>query len=255
LLAAQEFAKDTPVQQICAIVGMKPAAVFNWKRAWKSGGTAALAAKPVPGRAPALPDDRLAELAGLILDHTPADQGFAQALWTKTLIATLIEQRYGVSFEPDWVGKLMRRMGFAPQRIRCRAGRDSATAAAWRAEAYPAIREQAARAGATIYFTDQTRLRSHCPAGAASASADRDTLSMISAIEQRGRIHFAAFTGTADCARFASFVEALLSDDGGTVVLILDNEQIHASERVRAFAARTEGRLRLFTVPGTNPGR
>lgn len=264
LRAAEEFAKGTPVAQICAIVGMKPAAVFNWKRAWKAGGAAALAAKPVPGRPGSLSENQLAELAGLIRNHTPADHGFAEALWTKALVAALIEQHFGFAFQPDWAGKLLRRLGFTPQRPKYRASeQDPVKVAAWRTEVYPGIRTEAAQVGATIYFADEAHLRTDYHAGTTWAPAGmtpviealgkRDPISMISAIEQRGRIHFTCFTGTCDAARFIEFCKALLADDGGKVFLILDGAPIHRSQEVKQFAEASPGRLKLFFLPGYSP--
>ena len=76
---------------------------------------------------------------------------------------------------------------------------------------------------------------------------------MISAIEQRGRLHFTCFTGICDKVRFIEFCKQLLADDGGTVFLILDGAPVHRSKDVKAFVETTGGRLRLFPLPGYSP--
>lgn len=246
------------------MVGMTEQAVNGWRRKWRAGGTAALAAKPVPGRPRSLSDNQLAELAGLIRDHTPADHGFAEALWTKALVAALIEQRYGYAFQPDWTGKLLHRMGFTPQRPKYRATeQDPVKVAAWRTQTYPAIRAEAAQVGATIYFLDEAHLRVDYHAGTTWAPAGktpivqamgrRDSVSMVSAIEQRGRIHFACYTDTFTKATFIGFCQQLLADDGGTVFLILDGAPSHKAKDVKTFVENTGGRLRLFFLPGYSP--
>lgn len=151
LRAAAEFAKNTPVERICAMVGMTPSAVFGWKRKWKAGGVDALAARPVPGRPGKLSDEQLRELAFMVRNHTPADYGFAFALWTRPLIGDLIEAQFGCRFQEDWVGKVMHRVGFSPQRPVYRASQqDPEKVREWRQEAYPAIKAEAAQVGATV---------------------------------------------------------------------------------------------------------
>ncbi|GAA2052104.1 hypothetical protein GCM10009839_69210 [Catenulispora yoronensis] len=85
------------------------------------------------------------------------------------------------------------------------------------------------------------------------AMGRRDPVSMISAIEQRGRIHFTSFTGICDKAAFIKFCQQLLADDGGADFLILDNAPVHRSKDVKAFAEKTDGRLKLFFLPGCCP--
>jgi len=264
LRAAAEFAKNTPVERICAMVGMTPSAVFGWKRKWKAGGVDALAARPVPGRPGKLSDEQLRELAFMVRNHTPADYGFAFALWTRPLIGDLIEAQFGCRFQEDWVGKVMHRVGFSPQRPVYRASQqDPEKVREWRQEAYPAIKAEAAQVGATVYFGDEAHLRQDFHAGTTWAplgqtpvvesSAKREAVSMISAIEPRGSIHFSAFTGTCDAERFIEFCGRMLEDDGGAVFLILDNSPVHHSIAVREYVESTGGRLKLFFLPPYSP--
>ncbi|WP_228554626.1 MULTISPECIES: transposase [Catenulispora] len=81
----------------------------------------------------------------------------------------------------------------------------------------------------------------------------RDPVTMISAIEQRGRIHFNCFTGTFDKTTFIEFCEQLLADDGGTVFLIVDGAPSHRAKDVKTFVENAHGRLRLFFLPGYSP--
>ena len=264
LRAADLFERDVPVERIAAGMGMRRSTVFAWKKAWKAEGRRALEAKVIPGRPPTVPTERLEHFALLVRDHTPADHGFDQALWTRELIGALLEQQFGVAFSPQWVGALMRRIGFSPQRPVYRASQqDPEKVKAWREEVYPAIKAEAAQAGATIYFGDEAHLRQDFHAGTTWApvgetpvvesSGKREAVCMISAIEPRGSIHFSVFTGSCDAQRFIAFCKDVLHDDGGTVFLILDNSSIHKAKTVKDFLAECEGRLKLFFLPGYSP--
>jgi transposase len=264
LRAAELFERDVPVERIAAGMGMRRSTVFAWKKAWKAEGLQALHAKVIPGRPAAISPEQLEQFALLVRDHTPADHGFDQALWTRELIGALLEQRFGVAFTPQWVGTLMRRIGFSPQRPVYRASQqDPEKVKAWREGVYPAIKAQAAQVGATIYFGDEAHLRQDFHAGTTWApvgqtpvvesSAKRESVSMISAIEPRGSIHFSVFTGSCNAERFIDFCRDVLHDDGGTVFLILDNSSIHKATAVKQFVAECEGRLKLFFLPGYAP--
>jgi DDE superfamily endonuclease len=52
---------------------------------------------------------------------------------------------------------------------------------------------------------------------------------------------------------FIDFCRRLLHDTPGPVFLVLDGHPVHRSKAVKAFAASTNGRLRLFFLPGYAP--
>ena len=60
-------------------------------------------------------DDQWRELTGLLGDGLRA-HGFDAYLWTAALIGKLIEQRFGVSHHHDYVGEMLHKFGWSPQR-------------------------------------------------------------------------------------------------------------------------------------------
>jgi hypothetical protein len=72
------------------------------------------------------------------------------------------------------VGRLLRKLGLSLQRPLYRASQQNPQAVArWKAEEYPAIREQAAQVGATVYFADEAGVRSDYHAGTTWAPVGR----------------------------------------------------------------------------------
>lgn len=51
-----------------------------------------------------------------LVDKQPIDFGLDGYLWTAKLIATLVKQEFGVSYQPSGIYKLLDRMGFSHQR-------------------------------------------------------------------------------------------------------------------------------------------
>jgi transposase len=206
--------------EVAAALGMTRAAVYSWPAKHREGGLEALKARPVPGRPPRLSGAQLARLYTLVVSNDPRQLRFAFALWTRAMIHELIRREFGVQLSEVSVGRLLGKLGLSPKRLLYRASQQNPEAVArWKAEEYPAIREQAATVGATIYFADEAGVRSDYHAGTTWAPVGR----------------------------------RLLDDATGPVLLVLDGHPVHRSKAVRQFAASTNGRLRLVLLPGDAP--
>lgn len=127
-------------------------------------------------------------------------------------------------------------------------------------EIYPAIRAAAAEQGATIYFADEAGIRSDyhsgttwAPVGATPVVAntgERFSVNMISAVTAKGALRFAVYEGTTNAASFIDFCTRLLRDAPGPVCLIVDGHPAHRAKATTEFVASTDGRLKLFFLPG-----
>jgi putative transposase len=71
LEAAQMFAQDTDAGKVDRSLRVSTKSVYQWRRAWRAGGAAALASKEPGGSACRLDEDQLARLAAA-LDAGPA---------------------------------------------------------------------------------------------------------------------------------------------------------------------------------------
>lgn len=245
-------------------LGFTRQAVSAWRKAFNENGADALRAVPVPGRPSSVGEDVLEEIRTAVIDHDPRDYGFTEALWTRDLVGALLHERHQVNFSPQWVGTLMRRAGLSPQRpVRRAAEADPAVQQAWRDEVYPQIRAEAAQAGATVYFGDEAGVTANHHAGRTwgeigktpvlTVTASKFRVNMISAVEQRGTLHFDVFTETCDRHQFIKFCEKLLADDGGTVFLIVDNSSIHRNDDVRQWVNTQGDRFKIFFLPTYSP--
>jgi hypothetical protein len=80
------------------------------------------------------------------------------------MVRELIGREFAVRLSEVSVGRLLRKLGLSPQRPRYRAYQQNPEAVArWKAETYPAIRAEAARVGATVYFVDEAGVRCRRP--------------------------------------------------------------------------------------------
>jgi transposase len=251
-------------EEVAAALGMTRAAVYGWLARYREGGLDALRAKPVPGRPPTLSGAQLARLYGLVVGNDPRQLRFAFALWTRAMIRELIRREFDVRLSEPSVGRLLRKLGLSPQRPLYRAYQQNPEAVArWKAETYPQLRAEAAEVGATISFADEAGVRSDYHAGTTwapvgqtpvvAATGDRFGINLISAVSAKGRLRFAAYDGNLNGPVFIDFCRRLLHDAPGPVFLVLDGHPVHRSKAVKAFAASTDGRLRLCFLPGYSP--
>jgi transposase len=144
MVAARMFEMGRPTGEIARAVGRGGQTVRAWRRVWRGGGAAALEAKPHPGREPKLSAAQWQQVLAL-LARPPAEHGYADAyLWTTTLMARLIKDRFAVDHHHDYVGEMLHKLGWSCQRPAKRAKeRDEQAIAAWRATEWPALLKKA----------------------------------------------------------------------------------------------------------------
>jgi transposase len=141
LEAAQMFAQDVDARQIARSLRVSTKSVYQWRRAWRSGGEAALASKGPGGGACKLGKDQLARL-GAALDAGPAACGWdCDQRWTLARVAALVTRLFGVDYTLRGVSCLLHRLGFTPQIAAHRAAeRDEDAIAEWRSQTWAKVR-------------------------------------------------------------------------------------------------------------------
>jgi transposase len=262
--AIEQVAAGAHPEEVAVIMGFHKNTVYGWLAKAREGGKDALKAKPVPGRPPRLNATQISKLYGLIVGADPRQLSFEFALWTRDMVREVIRREFGVALSVVSVGRLLRTMGLSPQRPLHRAYQQNPEAVeAWKREQFPAIRAEAKKAGATVYFADEAGIRSDYHAGTTWAPVGRTpvvantgarfSINMLSAVSAQGALRFMLHDGTVNATVFIEFCKRLLEDAGGQVFLIVDGHPSHRARAVATFVAATQGALRLFFLPGYSP--
>jgi hypothetical protein len=76
---------------------------------------------------------------------------------------------------------------------------------------------------------------------------------MISAISAKGSLRFMVVEGGMNGERFIEFLKRLIHNAQRPTFLVVDGHPSHRAEIVTRFVESTEGRLRLFFLPGYSP--
>lgn len=133
-----------PPVEVARLVGVDRRSVRRWNAAHRRQGVAGLAARPVPGRPSKLTGRRRERLEALLLRGAEAS-GFESDLWTCPRIARVIRQRFGIRYHVDHIGRLLRSLGWTPQRPTRRAWeRDEAGIQRWIKQDWPRIKKKPA---------------------------------------------------------------------------------------------------------------
>ncbi len=262
--AIEQVAAGAHPEEVAVTMGFHKNTVYGWLAKAREGGKDALKAKAVPGRPPRLNATQISKLYGFIVGVDPRQLSFEFALWTREMVREVIAREFGVKLSVISVGRLLRTMGLSPQRPLHRAYQQNPDAVErWKTEQFPAIRTEAKKAGATVYFGDEAGIRSDYHAGTTWApvgqtpvvanTGARYSINMLSAVSAQGALRFMLHEGTVNAGVFIEFCKRLLKDAAGPVFLIVDGHPSHRANATKQFVASTQGRLRLFFLPGYSP--
>jgi transposase len=240
---------------VARILGVRTASIHRWRRmAQQPHG---LEARPLPGPTPRLSDYHLRELERLLRQGAKG-HGWPNELWTAGRVARLIRQRFGVSFHPEHVRKILKeRLNWTSQKPRRKAReRDDKEVSRWLGDEYPRIVREAWQRSAYLVFLDESGFfltptvrrtlapRGHTPV--LDAWDRRDKLSAISCItvspvRARPDLHFTVLPHNAHAEDVVEFL-AQLHRRLGPLTVIWDRGQIHnKAKAVKAWLARHPG--------------
>ena len=126
-------------------LGVDRRSVRRWKAAVRRYGFHALAARRASGRPPKLSVPHRRRLEQALLAGAQA-AGFVDSdLWTCPRVAQLIRQRFGIGYHVDHLGRLLRSLGWSPQRPERRAReRDEDQIRRWIKGPWPRIKKKPA---------------------------------------------------------------------------------------------------------------
>jgi transposase len=139
-LLEQGLAPVTVAQRL----GVDRRSVRRWKAAVGRHGPDALRARRASGRPPKLSVQQHRRLERTLLAGAQA-AGFESDLWTCPRVAQLIRQRFGIGYHVDHLGRLLRSLGWSPQRPERRAReRDEVQIRRWIQGPWPRIKKKPA---------------------------------------------------------------------------------------------------------------
>jgi transposase len=127
--------------EVARRVGVDRRSVRRWKAAYRKRGEAALDAKPASGRPPKLSARDQKRLERQLLKGAQA-AGFSSDLWTCPRVAEWIERAFGIEYHVRHVPRVLRSLGFSPQKPARRAvERDEQAIVQWVKRDWPRVKK------------------------------------------------------------------------------------------------------------------
>ena len=126
---------------IARMVGVDRRSVRRWRASFERDGQNGLAAKLAPGRPPKLDVAAKRKLERCLLKGARASE-FDTDLWTCPRVAKVIYRRFRVCYHVDHIGRLLRSMGWTPQKPERRAQeRDEEAIQRWIKQDWPRVKK------------------------------------------------------------------------------------------------------------------
>ena len=263
-LAVQRVKEGERPSAVIESYGRCRTTIYKWLRAQKRGGMKALKARKHPGRPSTLSSEQKLKVRRWINGKDPRQYGFDFGLWTRQIVAALIEQKFGVRLGVTAVGRLLAELDITPQKPLRRAyERDPVAIKQWTTEVFPRLRARAKQAGAKIFFLDEAGVRSDQVLGRTwglrgktpevPTSGRRQSVSAISAVSGRGEFWYEIYTERLNALRFIELLRHFMRRRTGGVFLVLDGHPAHIAKAVAQYVQSLMGRLELHFLPGYAP--
>lgn len=95
--------------------GVNPSSVSRWQKIIQEEGIEGLKARKAHGAKPKLSPEQQRELVEILVEGAKS-QGYPNDLWTRKRVAKVIEKKYSVEYNFNYVADLLHRLGFSPQK-------------------------------------------------------------------------------------------------------------------------------------------
>ena len=254
-LAVRRYLDGYSADEIAEFLDVAPRTVWRWLALFHEQGRKGLSSRPVPGRPPKLTTTQ-EKVVRRWLTEDPTKHGFATELWTGPRRAELIRQEFGIRLNPPYLYTWMRARGFTPQKPQrvAREG-DPEEVAAWLKFQWPRIKKRPDARGAHLAVIDESGLlmaplvrRTWAPRGQTpklvQRCGKRAKVSVAAAVwlsplrDRRGLFARTLVDDYFDNWYSAAFLEALLQELPGRVVVIWDGGSMHKGDPIdhRSYA-------------------
>jgi transposase len=266
LMAVERVRDGERPSSVIASFGFNRTTIYRWLEiASKPGaGLSALHSRPATGRPRSLTPRQEQQVFRWVNGRDPRQYGLDFGLWTRSLVAELIERNFDIRLGVTAVGALLAKLGLTPQKPLQRAyQRDPAAIEKWQREQFPAIARQAKASGGEIYFWDESGFRADAVHGrtwgrkgqtpVVERPGQRQSISAASAVNARGAFWYCTYEGGLNAELFVTLLRKMMRHRSKPVHLVVDGLPAHKTALVKAYVVSTDGMLTLHFLPGYAP--
>ena len=262
-MAVERVREGESPSAVVATYGFCRTTIYKWLKAASPPG-AGLQAKPLEGCPRKLTPRQESLVFRWVNGHDPRQYGIDFGLWTRSVVASLIEEKFKVQLGLSAVGELLARLGLTPQKPLQRAyQRDPQAIETWQRETFPAIAKLAKKQGGEVYFWDESGFRADTVHGKTWAlkgqtpvierPGQRQSISAASAVNSSGAFWYCTYEGGLNAALFVTLLKKMMRGRRKPVHLVVDGLPAHKTIVVKNHVESTNGMLTLHFLPGYAP--
>ena len=265
-MAVQRVREGERPSDVIEAYGFHRTSIYKWLRMAlrPGGGLRMLKSTPATGRPRSLPPKQEQQVFRWVNGRDPRQYGLDFGLWTRRVVAELIERKFDLKLGVTAVGELLARLGLTPQKPLQRAyQRDPEAIEMWQRETFPAIAKRADAEGAEIFFWDESGFRADTVHGktwgvrgqtpVVQRPGQRQSISAASAVNAKGAFWFCTYEGALNAELFIELLQQMMKYRRKPLHLVLDSLPAHKTALVKKYVISTEGRLTLHFLPGYAP--
>lgn len=249
---------------ILAVWNVTAQTVYNWLNDFAVERWESIGYHKGAGRPPRLTKTQKRQLSDLIAAG-PEAAGYPTGCWTSVLIQDLIYQKFQVLYNRFYVCELLRNLGFSRQKAHFVSDHlDEEARKRWMKEEWPQIVHQARQLGAPLFFGDEASfalwgslsytwaLKGRTPQ--VKTTGLRKGYKLFGAIEFfSGQLLYQGIEARFKSETYQVFLQYLLAQFSGPIILIQDGARYHTSKAIRAFMEAHKDRLIVYQLPSYSP--
>jgi transposase len=263
-LALQRIKEGEKPSEVMRSLKLCRTTIYKWQNKYKHNGKKSLKSTKAVGPKTKLNNLQQKNVKKWINKKDPRDYGFESGLWTRKIIAELIEQKENIKIKLSAVSRLLSWLSITPQKPLRRAyERNPKQIAEWKSKVYPQIIKRAKRLDASVFFLDEAGIKSDDVLGKTygikgetpivKTSGQRQKINAISAVNPRGAFWYSLYTGKFNSISFMSFLADFLKGRKKKVFLIVDGHPVHRSKAVSNYVKSLKGKLEIYFLPPYAP--
>src|ERR1700739_2456127 len=245
MMAVERVRDGERPSSVVASFGFHRTTIYKWLNAASQPGVGlkALHARPATGRPRSLTPRQERQVFRWINGKDPRQYGLDFGLWTRSVVADLIERKFGIRLGLTAVGELLAKLNLTPQKPLQRAyQRDPEAIERWRRETYPAIARQARAEGGQVFFWEESGFRAdtvhgrtwgvrgHTPVVA--RPGQRQSISAASAVNAKGAFWYCTYQGGLTAELFVRLLRKLMRNRVKPVHRVVDGLPAHKTRLV-----------------------
>jgi len=199
-----------------------------------------------------------------VLNSTSIDHGYDTLLWTRSILAELLNKYFGICVSESTVGLHLHQLDLSCQKPCYRSwDQDQAKVTKFLEVKFPKIQRLAAKRGADIAFEDETGVGIMTwsgrtwgkvgPPPEVAVSDRRGGYNVLSIITAIGELHDSLEDKNINGERDVEFLQQMLRDRTRPLIVITDKVSFHQSVTVRKLVRAHRTQIRVFFFPNHSP--